>query len=142
MCNFSMLHMPRLCDQIDSPVDTIAAQGAFRGFSIGVATIFGIPLGTMLVLVNVPRVAFGLSLAANIAAIAITLRSEVPDIMSIDHKKGQLESARILELTDLDVSESSHTVSEIQFYALICYLLFAYWGCNVLSFYGREGAVM
>lgn len=65
----------------------------------------------MLVLVNVPRFAFGLSLVANIAAIAITLRSEVPDVMSMDHKKGQLESARILELMDLDVSESSHTVS-------------------------------
>jgi predicted MFS family arabinose efflux permease len=95
---------------MDSPVDTIAAQGAFRGFTIGVATVFGIPLGTMLVLVNGPRYAFGISLAANIAAIVITVKADVPDVMSINHKKSKRESARILQLMDLDVSEHSHVV--------------------------------
>ena len=93
-------------------MDTIAAQGAFRGFTIGVATVFGIPLGTLLVLINAPRYAFLLSVLANIVAIIITLRSDVPDVMSIYHKKEKRESARILELMDMDTSENSHVVSE------------------------------
>lgn len=101
-----------LCDQMDNPVDTIAAQGAFRGFAIGVATIFGIPLGTILVLVNAPRYAFGVSLAANILAVVITYRSHVPDITSIHHRKEKRESARILQLVDVDVSDSFHRDEE------------------------------
>ena len=100
----------RLCDQMDNPLDTIAAQGAFRGFTIGVATIFGIPLGTILVLVNGPRYAFGISLIANFIAFAITLKSDVPDIMSLHYKKEKQESARVLQLTDLDMSDSSFMV--------------------------------
>lgn len=98
---------------MDNPVDTIAAQGAFRGFTIGVATIFGIPLGTMLVLVNAPRIAFVLSLLANIVAIVLTYLSDVPDIMSMHHKKEKRESARILEMVDVDVSETTHMVSDV-----------------------------
>ena len=112
----------RLCDQMDNPVDTIAAQGAFRGFTIGVATIFGIPLGTMLVLVNGARYAFLLSLIANLLALLITFMSDVPDVTSIHYKKEKRESARILELVDVDVSESSNMVSEIQHYLCIPYL--------------------
>jgi predicted MFS family arabinose efflux permease len=98
---------------MDNPVDTIAAQGAFRGFTIGVATIFGIPLGTILVLANGPRYAFLFSLLANIVALVITYQSDVPDIMSINHKKEKRESARILELVDVDISETSNMVGNV-----------------------------
>lgn len=96
-----------LCDQMDTPVDTIAAQGAFRGFTIGLGTVLGIPIGTMLVLINAPRWAFVLSLLANVAAIYITFRSDVEDFMSAHHRKERQESARILELMDIDASETS-----------------------------------
>lgn len=65
--------------------EVINALGAFRGFSIGISTMIGIPLGAALAASNNITIAFYSSLFANIIAFVIILLTQLDDTLGL-HK--------------------------------------------------------
>jgi hypothetical protein len=101
-----------ICAQ--DPVEMVNAQGAFRGFTIGPATIVGIPLGTMFALYSNPKYAFICSLIANIIAILVCCLTTLDDTRGIARRLDTVREKQLstnMEMTHAQGATISPLVS-------------------------------
>jgi predicted MFS family arabinose efflux permease len=96
--------------------EVISALGAFRGFSIGLSTMVGIPLGAAIAAVADLRIAFALSLGANILGLGIVMLTSLEDIRSVAMKNLNVNRAKSSINPELDVEFQSSNLFSLAFW--------------------------
>jgi predicted MFS family arabinose efflux permease len=96
--------------------EVISALGAFRGFSIGLSTMVGIPLGAAIAAVADLRIAFALSLGANILGLGIVMLTSLEDVRSVAMKNLNVNRAKSSIDPELDVEFQSSNLFSLAFW--------------------------